>query len=73
MEPEIYHDALDYLEYDEEEYVLAPEELDGEFYTQEKCKRIQDRQHHGNITTPTGQQCSFYIYCLLLVNATTFV
>ena len=35
MEPEIYHDALDYLEYDEEEYVLAPEELDGEFYTQE--------------------------------------
>ena len=34
MELEIYHDALDYLE-DEDEYVLAPEELDGEFYTQE--------------------------------------
>ena len=35
MDLEIYHDALEYLEEYEEEYVMAPEELDGEFYTQE--------------------------------------
>ena len=61
MALEIYHDALEYLEDDEEEYVLAREELDGEFYNRELCKRIQDSQYHENIIT-TGQQCSFYIY-----------
>ena len=35
MALEIYHDALDYLEDYEDEYVLAREELEGEFYTQE--------------------------------------
>ena len=42
MALEIYHDALDYVEDDADEYVLAPEELEGEFYSQELCKKIQD-------------------------------